>query len=296
MFFCNEKYTRLTRVAAEVRVFMRELSETTTDLRRYAFFLVECHLPDDDSPVSLGRFVGLLTTVATRHTPSEMGRTSKKVKSTIARLKDKFVLWEKKDGAEEAELSVSNSRELGWILEAYELRRVLGNSEWFAKPPTVSVLRPGYFRMEHSMWPQRLVAEVRSVGKHEVHYVNAAGYWLVLMDVVQKLAYEEGTKEEGVIRFLAFSVLFGLASKRVLTMRMEYYQLAVTSGAPFAAQMAKTVKAPMMEVEITEYAHSNKEYQRSLSQQVVKISAKGEAARSLRAQEESSGSFAGRQE
>lgn len=224
-----------------------------------------------------------------------MGSTSEKVKSAIARLKNKFLLWDNKEAAEGAELDLSDSRVLGRILEAYELGRVLGRSERFAKPATASVLKPGYFRMEDSMWRQKLIAEVPSVGKHEVHYVNAAGYWLVLMDVAQALAYDAETDEEGMVRCLAFAVVFGLVSKRVLTMRMDYYQLAVTSGASFAAQMARTVEAPMMEVESTEYSNATKEYQKALAQQVVKMSAKGEAARSVRAQEEGSGPAAGKQ-
>lgn len=81
-----------------------------------------------------------------------MGSTSEKVKCAIVRLKNKLVLWDKEEGAEEAELAFSDARELGRILEACELGKVLGRSERFSKPVTVRVMRPGYFRMEDTMW------------------------------------------------------------------------------------------------------------------------------------------------
>ena len=78
-------------------------------------------------------------------------------------------------------------------------------------------------------------------------------------------------------------------------MRMDYYQISVTSCASFAAQMAKQVRAPMVEVESSKYSNTTKEHQRALSKQVVKIYAKGEAARSVRAQEEGPGSTTAKQ-
>lgn len=77
-------------------------------------------------------------------------------------------------------------------------------------------------------------------------------------------------------------------------MRMDYYQVAVSSGADFAAQMARTVEALMKEVESSEYVEATKEYQMAMVQKVVKIAVKGEAARSVKAQEEGSESAAGR--
>lgn len=46
--------------------------------------------------------------------------------------------------------------------------------------------------------------------------MNAAVYWLVMMDVAQKLEYGEETDKDGMIRFLAFLVGLGLVANRVL--------------------------------------------------------------------------------
>ncbi|CAN8064248.1 unnamed protein product [Agarophyton chilense] len=97
------------------------------------------------------------------------------------------------------------------------------------------------------------------------------------------------------VRCLAFAVVFGMVSKRVLTMRMDYYQLSVSSGAAFAAQIAKTVEVPMLEVESSEYSVATRKYQKTLAHQVVKATSQGEAARSVRAQGEGPGPAAGRQ-
>lgn len=225
-----------------------------------------------------------------------MGSTSDKVKSAVARLHDKFLFWDRDEKAEEADLGMSDERELGRIIEAYNVGRELKKGTRFDRPKTRSVLCPGFFRVEETVWTQKLMNEVPSVGKHEIHYVNAAGYWLVLMDVAQKLAYDEETlDDDSMVRCLAFSIIFGLVAKRILTMRMDYYHLAVVSGSNFAAQMAQSVEAPMMEVESDEYKKATREYQTSLAQQVVKQAAKGEAARSARARSEGAGSAAGKQ-
>ncbi|CAN8066276.1 unnamed protein product [Agarophyton chilense] len=121
------------------------------------------------------------------------------------------------------------------------------------------------------------MSEVPSVGKHEIHYVNAAWYWLVLMDVAQKLAFDTETDDEK-----------GLDNEDVL------HQLSLSSGAAFAAQMAKTVEAPILEVESLEYSVATPEYQKALAHQVFKATAHGEAARSVRAQGEGPGPAAGR--
>lgn len=62
-------------------------------------------------------------------------------------------------------------------------------------------------------------ADMPLVGKHEAHYINAAGYWLALLEVAQNLAFEKGTDEEGMVRCLAFSIVSGMVAKRFLTMR-----------------------------------------------------------------------------
>lgn len=129
---------------------------------------------------------------------------------------------------------------------------------------------------------------------HEVHYVNATGYWLVMMDVAQKLAFDEGTIEEGMVSCLASPVELGKVAKRVLTMRMDYYQLSVISGASFAAQMTRSIEAPMTEIQSAEFPKATKEYQNSKVHQVVKMAAKGEAAISIRAHEEGAGPAAGK--
>lgn len=215
-----------------------------------------------------------------------MASTKERIKSAIARLKDKYLKWDKDDGAEGAGLSMADERALGRIMEAYEVGRTLGRSERFEKPRTVSVMKPGYFRLEESFWKQRLIAEVPSVGKHEVHYVNAAGYWQVMAEVAEKVALDEESGEEEMCRCLAFAAVFGMVANRVLTMRMDFYHLAVSSGAAFAAQMAKAVESPGMEVESKEYAGATSEYQKAIAHQVVKLAAKGEAARVVKASNE----------
>lgn len=119
-----------------------------------------------------------------------------------------------------------------------------------------------------------------------MHYVNAAGYWLLMMDTAQKVAFEDGTDEEEMICRMAFSVVFGLIAKRVLTIRMDYYHMAVRNGATFAAQMAKAVEMPVSEVESSEFSAATAEYQKALIQQVVKLTAKNEAARTVKVTEE----------
>lgn len=180
-----------------------------------------------------------------------MGSTSDKVNSAIARLKRNFSFLEREEGNEGANLALEDGRELGKILEACEIGRVFGRSERFSKPVTTSALKAGSFRMANSVWLQRLVEEVPSVGKHEVHYVNASGYWLVLMEVGQKPLLwgmmRKGDKVYGVLVFIWY------CPKRVLTMRKDYYHSVVISGAPFAAKMARSVEAPMLEVENSEY-------------------------------------------
>lgn len=58
--------------------------------------------------------------------------------------------------------------------------RTLARSERFESPRTVSVMNPGYFLLAEFLWKQKLIGEVPSVGKHEVHYLNSAGYWQVV--------------------------------------------------------------------------------------------------------------------
>ena len=48
-------------------------------------------------------------------------------------------------------MSVSDSRYFGKILEAYDLGRILERSERLGKPPTISLLNPGYFWVEDTM-------------------------------------------------------------------------------------------------------------------------------------------------
>lgn len=121
-----------------------------------------------------------------------MGCTSSKIEIAIARLNKRFVFWDKKEEDDKVELPLDDVRELGRILGSYELVRVLGRSERFGKPVTVSVMIPGYFRREDYIWRQKLVGKVPSVGQHEVHYVNESGYWTVMADVAQKLEFAEG--------------------------------------------------------------------------------------------------------
>lgn len=47
-------------------------------------------------------------------------------------------------------------------------------------------MRAGYFSMEDSVWRKRLLDENPSVGKLELKYVNATGYWLLSTGTAQK--------------------------------------------------------------------------------------------------------------
>lgn len=50
-----------------------------------------------------------------------MGSTSKKVRSAFARLKKKYLFWDKDEDTKEANISVGDEMELRKILEAYGL-------------------------------------------------------------------------------------------------------------------------------------------------------------------------------
>lgn len=76
---------------------------------------------------------------------------------------------------------------MGRILGSYELVRVLGRTERFAKPVTVCVRELGYYRMDDSNCRQKLVEVIPSVGKYEVDYVKEAEYGLVRADVARKM-------------------------------------------------------------------------------------------------------------
>lgn len=69
-----------------------------------------------------------------------------------------------------------------------------------------------------------------------------------------------------------------MVAKRILTIRMDYCQLDVTSGASFAAQMERTVESPILEVERSEYEMVIRGYQKATATQVVKFAAKVEVA------------------
>lgn len=113
--------------------------------------------------------------------------------------------------------------------------RVLGRTEMFEKPVTESVPRLGFLHMEYSVWKQMLVHEVPSVVNHEVRNFNAPVYWLILSAFAHKRSYDKETDKECMVRCLAFSVVFVVAARSLLTMRMDYYHLKFTSGAAIAA-------------------------------------------------------------
>ena len=75
-----------------------------------------------------------------------------------------------------------------------------------------------------------------------------------MMDVSEKLAYDDETDEQGMYIRLAFSNGLDLESKSLLKMKMDYYQLAVTSGASFEAEKDRKVEVQMMEVESSGYS------------------------------------------
>ena len=58
--------------------------------------------------------------------------------------------------------------------------------------------------------------------------------------------------------------------------------------------MAQSVEGLALDVESQEYGKATREYQKVLAHQVVKLTAKGDAARSTKAQEGGPGSAAGR--
>lgn len=72
----------------------------------------------------------------------------------------------------------------------------------------MSALRPGYFRAEYSVWRQEMVAEMQSLRKHELHYLNSAGFWWTLADWAQKMAVDVDKDEEGMIICMAAISVF----------------------------------------------------------------------------------------
>lgn len=93
---------------------------------------------------------------------------------------------------------------------------------------------------------------------------------------------------------MAFLIIFGIVAKRVLMMRIDLSQLAVTSGASFVAQVGRPVQVSILGVESSEYEMAIREYQKAMSAQVVKLAAKGEVARTVRLNHEGVGSAAGK--
>lgn len=67
--------------------------------------------------------------------------------------------------------------------------------------------------MEDGVWKKKLVAEVPSVGKHEMHYLKSAGYWLVMDQTTQRVEKDDGTDEDDMIVCLTFLKIFGLIEK-----------------------------------------------------------------------------------
>lgn len=168
------------------------------------------------------------------------------MQTAIARLKKSYVYRDDRGSEVEAEmaLELADQKILCRIIEAFKTDRVRGGRERFSMPPSSSIMKPGYFRMEETAWKKRLAEALPSLGKDDVHYVNSAGFWLVLAEIAQRFGTEEETGEDDRPLCLAFSFVFSMIAKNILTMRMDFYHVAVSHGPTFAEQMAKSIEFP----------------------------------------------------
>lgn len=72
-------------------------------------------------------------------------------------------------------------------------------------------------------------------------------------------------------------------------MRMDYYQMEITSGTAIDAQMTCSVELSVMKVQCLEYLNATKDYQKAMEPEVVTFATKIEKYRSVKAQEEGGG-------
>lgn len=113
---------------------------------RRAFVIAANHFRDETSPSPTPRTGSRPFSTRCQSAYSCNGGHLAKGQERHCAAQEKLFTGDKTDREDTAELPLADQKVLGKVLEAYATR-MLGASERFAKPTTVSVLRPGFFRM-----------------------------------------------------------------------------------------------------------------------------------------------------
>lgn len=115
----------------------------------------------------------------------------------------------------------------------------------FARSAAQSALTPGFFKMDESQWLDDLAGALPAAGRHEVHYTNAAGYWLGLAMTAGEMSEETDRRtKDDITGLLAFSSVLANVAARVLATRFTYFDIVVTAGLAAGASYAASVESP----------------------------------------------------
>jgi hypothetical protein len=97
--------------------------------------------------------------------------------------------------------------------------------------------------MEESAWLAALAAALPAAGRHEVHYTNAAGYWLGLSAAAADMSADTDARtRDEIVGLLAFSHVLARVAERVLATRFGYFQTVVDGGLGAGARYAASVE------------------------------------------------------
>lgn len=121
-----------------------------------------------------------------------------------------------------------------------------GDQEFqFARSAAQSALTPGFFKMDESQWLDDLATALPAAGRHEIHYTNAAGYWLGLSMTASEMSEEiDRRSKDDITGLLAFSSVLAKVAARVLATRFTYFDIVVTAGLAAGANFAASVESP----------------------------------------------------
>lgn len=121
-----------------------------------------------------------------------------------------------------------------------------GDQEYqFARSAAQSALTPGFFKMDESQWLDDLATALPSAGRHEIHYTNAAGYWLGLAMTAGEMSEQADRRsKDDITGLLAFSSVLTNVAAKVLATRFTYFDIVVTAGLAAGASYAASVESP----------------------------------------------------
>lgn len=115
----------------------------------------------------------------------------------------------------------------------------------FARSAAHSALTPGFFKMDESQWLEDLAEALPAAGRHEVHYTNAAGYWLGLSMTATEMSAETDLRsKDDITGLLAFSSVLASVASKVLATRFTYFDVVVNAGLGAGARYASSVESP----------------------------------------------------